>query len=126
MNIHSAALHRLAARFGRGQRFWPGIRGLWVGRAALGRAGAAAREMAVRLAPESNPARCTPRWHRPATAAPKTLLRPHLGAVHAMRGSALLLGRIVSGGCWRAGDPAVRQEQESRNSPDSVRFLRCL
>ena len=42
-----------------------------------------------------------------------------------MRGSALPLRRSVSGGWWR-GDPAVRQEQESRKSPDSVRFLGYL
>jgi hypothetical protein len=40
-------------------------------------------------------------------------------------GSRCPLGRIASGGCWR-GDPAVRQEQESRKSPDSVRFLGYL
>jgi len=36
----------------------------------------------------------------------------YLGAPRTMRGPALLLGRIVSGGCWRA-DPAAR----SRASP---------
>jgi hypothetical protein len=51
--------------------------------------GADAQGVAAAPGVRLNPARCTPRW-RPATAAPKTLLRPHLGAVHAMRGSALL------------------------------------
>jgi hypothetical protein len=38
---------------------------------------------------------------------------------------AAALGRVASGGWWR-GDWAVCQEQESRKSPDSVRFLGYL
>ncbi len=54
------------------------------------------------------------------------LRRAHLGAPAVMRGSPLLVGRFASSGCWR-GHPAVRQGgQQSRKSPDSVRFLRHL
>ncbi len=57
---------------------------------------------------------------------PSVLITPwYLLPARPMRGSALPLRRSVSGGCWR-GDPAVRQEQESRKSPDSVRFLGYL
>jgi hypothetical protein len=42
----------------------------------------------------------------------------YLGAPRTMRGPALLLGRIVSGGCWRA-DPAAR----SRASPARTRLV---
>src|ERR1017187_3640883 len=77
-------------------------------RLSAGRRGSAknARAPGGRL----NPARCTPRWHRPTTAAPKTpILRAHLVAVHAMRGSALSLRRIAFAGYCRAamrGAPA--------------------
>ena len=83
------------------------------------------RDECPRPAARSKPASRTPRWRRPATARRGPLRRAHLGAPAVMRGSPLLLGRFASSGCWR-GDPAVRQEQESRKSPDSVRFLGYL
>src|ERR1017187_592589 len=64
----------------------------------------------------------------PVTSAvlPSVLITPwYLLPARPMRGSALPLRRSVSGGWWR-GDWAVWQGQESRKSPDSVRFLRYL
>src|ERR1022692_3124346 len=74
----------------------------------------------------SNPASRTPRWRRPVTARTRTVTT--CSSRRSGRDAWFAAAPRPSRVQWllARGDPAVRQEQESRNSPDSVRFWRHL
>src|ERR1035438_6189476 len=84
------------------------------------------RDECPRPAARSKPASRTPRWRRPATARTRTVTT--CSSRRSGRDAWFAAAPRPSRVQWllARGDPAVRQEQESRNSPDSVRFWRHL